>query len=244
MKVDTVKNKWRSLLGLGIFRTLGLLLLTLAFFVACNEQATPSANIEKEADMNNSVLSNSLENQVRLVFPKQSSAKKVDLVPLPSTLSAPEINAPVVAFLAPDSGHAWVGYQHDTYIQLDSGIVGLLASEPGFIQWRLSTVHNAKSKDELLAAIPTQEELVQTLSEHEKTDIRDVFADGDFFFAGPGLSNHVQIELLGITLESGLLKIELKNPTASRQGIVFIDPETREAKKAFENGKQTFPKSQ
>ena len=150
---------------------------------------------------------------------------------------------PVTAFVLPNSTKAWVGYQHDAYVEQESGIVGLMVRDSsGFIDWRNSTVRQAKDADALLAAAPSKEKLRQSLSEKERTDIRDVFADSDFFAAGPRAANAGEIEVSGIEFEDGLLKIELENSTTSRKGSVWIEPETRKIRKAMENGKLTFPK--
>ena len=195
--------------------------------------------------MNNSVMSDSLAKQTTVVVPNESSCKKVDLLPLPGALADADFDLPVTAFVLPNSTKAWVGYQHDAYVELDSGIVGLMVRDSsGFIDWRNSIVQNAKSKDALLAAAPTAETLRLSLSEKERTDIRNIFADSDFFAAGPRAANAGKIEVSGIDFADDLLKIELENLTTSRQGQVWIDPQTREIRKAMENGKQTFPKSE
>ena len=249
----------RNLSNLVVRQTCASSLILLSCFVACNKNSQAKLPVQqsKDTEMNDSTNNNSTPKQVTVIFPSEGKVQKIDAVasfptkdetlkagangPDHTAIDKVEPDFPLDVFVLPDSSHAWIGVQADGYIMLDSEIYGVDV-HGGIVAWRRSMVATARSNNELLEALPSYAEVQKSLmaANNERTDIRFVFEDRDFFAAGPLAANNGKISVREITLDDGLIKIEIENLTTSRKGNVWINPDTKLTVKATENGKQTF----
>ena len=243
-------------------QTCASLLILLSCFVACNKNSQAKLPVQqpKDTEMNDSTDNNFTHKQVTVIFPSEGKVQKIDAVAsFPTEDENRKVDAdgisrtaidrapddfPLDVFVLPGSNQAWIGVKSDGYIVLNSEIYGVDVLG-GFVDWRRSMVANARSINELLEALPSYAEVRKSLmkADNERTDIRDVFEDRDFFAAGPFAANNGKTSVRGITLDDGLIKIEIENLTTSRKGNVWINPDTKQPVKATENGKQTLHSS-
>jgi hypothetical protein len=150
-----------------------------------------------------------------------------------------EVNFHVIVFNGPKTQQVYLGWPAQFYIETVSNIVGAeLISSSLFWDDSLipGTDDRVRAIDHFDRRIDMQKELEQ---ERRRTELADVLGR-DFFNAGPGASNSGIVKIKNVTVETGLLRLDLESPSGAFTGTVWINLKNSRPVRALRDGKRIF----
>ena len=159
---------------------------------------------------------------------------------------------PTIAFSDVKNGSVYVGNEADFYIETDSSIIGGTLELGGAIRWSESLILGIKKGwkvDNVIDAFEKQvdgKKWVKTWRSSPVEPFQKIYLapilGSDFVAASPTVSQIGQPILDKVSVNDGILNLDLENQTKTIKASIWIDIKSFKIKKAIRNGEQVFPK--